>query len=235
MAGSWTELHASDPQLEMKVGSKKVGVHVSWLSPGERVCIQFDCSFGHKVKAILPNPLPVDGRIKFKHPCDGRDCVPRTAGQRDRKASVKEKRQAATPSVPMRAKKQKTTETAKGAGEAGAVPIHDGPPDGAAGSGAPAAPGDVGTDVAERPSGMKAVRLILSDLGLDQYADKFEDAGFDSLEVLIGMREDKAIRQELGEAVGMRKGHVQKLFWFLVEKAAAHDLIDPSWHAVVDP
>ena len=231
MAGTWgTELEASDPRLKMKAGNQRVGVHVGWLSPGQRVSIRFDCSLGHKVKAILPDPLPVDGRIKFKHPCDGRDCVPRTAGRRDSESIVKEKRPAATQSDPKRAKKQTTRETVEGAGAAGAVPIRDGPSDGAAGSGAPAAPGDASTDAAERPSGMQAVRLILSELRLDQYADTFEGAGFDSLEVLIGMRKDKAMRQELGEAVGMRTGHVQKFFWYIVEKAEEHGLIDPSWH-----
>ena len=62
---------------------------------------------------------------------------------------------------------------------------------------------------AAAPAGMGAVRDLLTSLGLAHYADRFDDAGYDDV-AYIGELDREGFMQ-LGEACGMKPGHLHKL------------------------
>ena len=61
---------------------------------------------------------------------------------------------------------------------------------------------------AEQPSGMAAVRAALAALGFVQYADAFDEQGYDDLEWLKGLPFERLVA--VGLKVGMRPGHADR-------------------------
>ena len=61
---------------------------------------------------------------------------------------------------------------------------------------------------------------MLEKAELEQYADKFDDEGYDDLRFLRAMTKDKESEAELqaiGEQLGMKPGHARRLPWAIKE------------------
>ena len=64
---------------------------------------------------------------------------------------------------------------------------------------------------------MAAVRSLLAQWRLEQYADKFDEEGYDDIDFLKSLkRDDKAaLETVLREGIGMKAGHVAKFVQWL--------------------
>ena len=63
---------------------------------------------------------------------------------------------------------------------------------------------------------MAAVRKLLVEYRLEQYAERFEEEGFDDLEYMRGLGVEKLV-STLREVVQMKPGHAMKFASWLVE------------------
>ena len=77
---------------------------------------------------------------------------------------------------------------------------------------------------------MKRVRQLLRKLGLERYADAFEEAGYDDARFLLRLSADDA--HQVAHDVGMMPGHAHKFVHMLLKPNAPSPAAAPTGASV---